>query len=189
MATPVTPAAPNMLTNLFGSKGSQMFNATPEGQGLQISAADRSAQKGLLDANESTLGQFRGPVNQSPFYKSLLTTGTEATSNAYDSARANARARANMAGFNSTQPAEQGAESEMAGREAAALSEVPTKALSEAVQPELAAANLTAGEASSLGNQGLGYFTGGVVPLEVQNQQANQGFWNSLANIAGSLIP
>jgi hypothetical protein len=152
------------------------------------SATDQGRSVASEDKAQGTLNQFEGPVQDSPFYKSLLTSGTEATSNAYNAATASERARANAAGINYTQPAEQGAENELRGSEATALGDLPGEAAVAATAPTLTAAGDTAGIGATEGSLGAQYFTGGAVPLENAYQNAQSQFTNALLGIPGQVI-
>jgi hypothetical protein len=136
---------------------------------------------------QGTLGQFEGPVQQSPFYKALYNTGTEGVSNAYQNVLSNTRARAKAAGFGEQQPVTQGAESQIESQEAKQLANVGPQATIAAGDKALQAAGETAGIGASQQGTGLGYMTGVSAPLEQQYQnqmnQRNQGLWNSLFKI------
>jgi hypothetical protein len=130
---------------------------------------------------QGTLSQFEGPVQQSPFYKALLNTGTEATSNAYQNVMSNTNARANAAGFGQQQPVTQGADTQVATSEAKALAAQPNQALLEASGPALAAAGQTAGMGTALGSEAVG-LSGQQAGLEQQYQQQQQQFGSGLFN-------
>lgn len=154
-----------------------------------IATSKQDAAKGSAnqDTAQGTLSQFEGPVQSSPYYKSLLTNGTEATSSAYNNVAANAKTAANKAGFNYTQPAATGAETEVQGQEAAALGSLPTKAAEAAAPLSVQAAQDTAGIGASQQATGLGYETGVAAPLENTYQNSQQNFWKSLSSIPGTV--
>lgn len=160
------------------------------GEGKSISAQDRAGQTADYGKAQGTLDQFEGPVQNSPFYKALLTTGTDATSTAYDSAVSNSRSRAKGAGFGYNQPIAGTAEDQIRSREASDLGALPGKAAAEAAPLSLQAAGQTAGMGTALGSEGADYFKS-VVPLESQYQdqlfQQQQALWNSLAQIPKDL--
>src|SRR6267142_5350747 len=155
-----------------------------EAQVGAISEQDRAKQAELNTTAQGTRGQFEGPVDQSPFYKSMLKAGTEGTASAYRSAKSNTAARAKEAGFGYEQPIAQGAQNEVGAREADAQSRVPGEALLGAAPLSLEAASGTAGTAATLGGQGVAY-SGQQVGLETQYQQAlaarQRAMWNALA--------
>lgn len=157
-----------------------------EGQVGSVAKQNQQQQGADYGKAQGTLDQFEGPVQQSPFYKSLLTTGTEGTSNAYQNVMTNTRARANQAGFGEQQPVTQGAETQVAAQEAKDLAAQPNKALLEASEPALQAAGQTAGMGTQLGNEAVGY-SGQQVDLEKQYQQQEQqwgqGLFNSLLGV------
>jgi len=139
---------------------------------------------------QSTLSQFEGPVQQSPFYKALLTTGTEATSRAYENAKANTAARARAAGFGYEQPVAQGAQSQMDAQEASALARVPQEATIAATQPALQAASTGAGAGLGWENTAQGWNDAAY------RMNRQRGSWldtlmkvgQGVAGIAGSFI-
>jgi hypothetical protein len=144
-------------------------------QAEQTANTDLAQQGALTGQAQGTLGQFEGPVQQSPFYKSLMTTGTEATSNAYNNARTNMRARANQAGFGYQQPVEQGAESQLGASEATALGNLPAQTAVEATGPALQAAGQTGGMGMGYGAQGLS-----ALNSAYGMQKGRSGLWNQL---------
>jgi hypothetical protein len=163
------------------------------GAGQSISAQDRAGQTSSYNKAQGTLDQFEGPVQSSPFYKALERTGVESTSNAYQGARANMRARANASGMGgANQPIEAGAEASMDRSEASSLADVPRKAAIEAAPLSLQAAGQSAGMGTALGSQGADYFKS-VIPLEEQYQdqlfKQQQAMWNALAQLPQDLMP
>lgn len=151
-----------------------------------IQSRDLSTQQGLTGAAQGTLSQFEGPVQQSPFYKALLNTGIQSTSNAYQNADTNLKRNAQAAGFGYNQPVTQGAEDQLQSQEASALAAVPTQATEAAVQPALSAAGTTAGEAGTYGNQAVLYGAQALsanqqaAQLQAQRQAAQQSLWQSI---------
>jgi hypothetical protein len=152
-----------------------------EGQVGAVAKQNQQQQGQDYGTAQGTLSQFEGPVQQSPFYKALLNTGTEATSNAYQNVMANTNARANAAGFGNQQPVTQGAQTQVAAQEAKDLAAQPNKALLEAEQPALAAAGQTASMGTALGNEAVG-LSGQQVGLEEQYQNQQQQFGSGLFN-------
>ena len=62
------------------------------------------------------LSSLNGPnPGSTPYYKALLTSGTQATADAYKNAQSNLLAKSRNAGFGYTQPATTGAQSELGG--------------------------------------------------------------------------
>jgi hypothetical protein len=145
-------------------------------QQRQQATSDFGQQGNLTNQAQGTLSQFEGPVQQSPFYKALLTTGIQNTSNAYDTATSNMRQRANAAGFGYNQPVEQGAENQVRQQETSALANVPQQATIAATQPALAAAGQT-------GAMGMGYGQQGTSLLNPNAAQTGS-FYNQLLNLA-----
>jgi hypothetical protein len=137
---------------------------------------DFGQQGNLTGQSQGTLGQFEGPVNQSPFYKSLLTTGIQDTSNAYQNARSSMRQNANAAGFGYAQPAAQGADNQLQAQEASALASVPQQAMLGAAPLSLQAAGQTGNMGMSAGQQGAGLLNA--------NAQNTSGLYNNLLTAA-----
>lgn len=142
--------------------------------------ADQQKQGQLTDAAQGTLSQYEGPVQNSPFYNALLTTGTEATSDAYNNAASNVRARANQAGFGYNQPVENGAEAGVRTAQAKTQAQLPGQAMMQAGQMGLQAANQTGQMGMGYGNQGLGYAN-----LAGQMDARRKSFWDTLAQTGG----
>lgn len=162
-----------------------------EGTATSVAAQDQAVKTADYSTAQGTNAQFEGPVDKSPFYKALERTGIESTSNAYQGARANMRARANATGFGgSNQPIVAGAESQMDVAEGRDLAAVPGKALTAAAPLSLEASKQTADMGTASGAQGVGYFGEGV-GLEKQYQdqvfQQQQAMWNALSQIPQDL--
>src|SRR5215831_17224257 len=145
-----------------------------------ISAQERGRGEGLVDTAQKTLSGFEGPITESPYYKSLVATGTDATSRAYENAKAASAARAKAAGFGYGTPIGEATSRETEGAEARDLATVPTRAIEATAPLELEAAGQTG--KLGLGEEGLGaeYFTKGVVPLEEQYMQRKKEFTDRL---------
>lgn len=146
-------------------------------QSEATATADQAKEGKLTDTAQGTLSQFEGPVQQSPFYKALLTQGTEATSRAYDTARANTASRAKAAGFGYAQPIAQGAQDQVGAQEASTLAELPQKTMLQAADPAMRAATTTGEMGTTIGGQGVGYQSS-ATQLEQQRQQ--NSLWNKL---------
>jgi hypothetical protein len=153
-----------------------LFHSGAAHQQRKQATADFGQQGNLTGQSQGTLGQFEGPVNQSPFYKSLLTSGIQDTSNAYQNARSSMRANANAAGFGYAQPATQGADNQLQAQEAFALANVPQQAM-------LGAAPLSLQAAGQTGNMGMGYGSQGTSLLGA-NAQNTMGLYNQLLGTA-----
>jgi len=150
-----------------------------EGQANATSQQDQASATANENTAQGTLSQFEGPVQDSPYYKALVSSGEDATSQAYQNAEEATRANANQAGFGYEQPVTQGAESAVQAQEASQLGQLPTQAMEAAAPLSMQAAGQTAGIGESQGQQGLGYF-GDATSLEEQYQQMNQSFLNQL---------
>jgi len=148
-----------------------------EATSQQDEKAALGQNQALTNQAQGTLGQFEGPVQNSPFYKALLTQGTEATSNAYNQARSNQAQKANLSGFGYSQPVAQGGQAQLGAQEAASMAEVPQTAMLAAEQPALQTAGETAQLAGQQGGMSTG-FGGQATQSDIQNQQ--NSLWNKL---------
>jgi len=151
-----------------GKSGQQKVAEGQTTTDLTQSNADTGAAQG-------TFSQFEGPVQNSPFYKALLTSGIENTSRAYDTARSNMRSRANQAGFGYNQPVAQGADDQVSAQEASALADVPNKAMVEA-----APLSMKAGEDSAQLGENLGEQAGQWNTSAWNMNKKRAGLWDQL---------
>jgi hypothetical protein len=111
--------------------------------------AEGAEQQNLIGSTQpllSSLDSGTDPLS-TPFGKSLVTAGTQATSNAYGQAKQNENANAQAHGFGFDQPVTAGADNALGAQEAGALAQVPAQAEQEAIQPELEAAQLQTSQA------------------------------------------
>lgn len=133
-----------------GKTGQQKIAEQQTGSDVGQSNQDTQAAQG-------TFGQFEGPVQNSPFYKSLLTTGIQNTSDAYQNAESSMKANANAAGFGYSQPVAQGADNQVKAQEASALAKVPNQAMIAAAPLSMQAGQDSAQLGLGLGNQAQGW--------------------------------
>jgi hypothetical protein len=138
-------------------------------------AGDRSAARG-------TLSEFEGPVGDSPYYKSLVASSTDATSNAYENAKAASAGRAAQSGFGYGSPIGAAASREAEGTEAGALAGIPAKSYAAAAPLSLQAAGQSAQMGASEGGEALGYF-GDEAKLEEGYQQRNADYLSKLWDV------
>lgn len=150
-----------------------------EGQALKLSEQQRAGQSTAYSNVNATDANLTGPTTSTPFYKSLLATSTDATTNAYDSAKSASRARANAAGFGNSQPITQGGQSEIEAREAGALSRLPAQAMEATVPLQLEASGQQLSEGGTLGTEGQQSFET-AANLNNAYQQRRQGFIDNL---------
>lgn len=156
------------------------------GQASQYSAAGNNLAKA-----QGTYDQFEGKTQDSPYYKSLLATSTDATTKAYDNAKASSASRAQQAGFGYSSPIGQAASRETEGAEAGALAGLPAKAMEATAPLQLEAARGTAGVAgaeagmgTALGNQATTTEVGAVVPLEQEYMNRRSRWASNLAKVS-----
>jgi hypothetical protein len=154
----------------------------------QAPAAAVSTQQNAAGvANEGTaqgtLSQFEGPVQQSPFYKALLTSGLESTSNAYQNVQSKAKENAQRAGVGGgNQPAAQTNETAVGAQEAGALARVPGQAMVEATGPALEAAGQTGRMGQAQVGEGMGALRT-ANDIYGQDQQRKAALWKTLAGV------
>lgn len=147
-------------------------------QAETVSSQDFAQQQKLTGQAQGTLGQFEGPVQQSPFYKAMLNTGIESTSQAYDNAAANQKQKANAAGFGYNQPVTQGADNQLRAQEAKSMADVPNQALLSTAPLALQASSQTGQMGMNAGAQGSN--------LNQQAYNMNRGrgnFYNDLLRV------
>lgn len=159
-----------------------------EGTAQSQSLGQQQAGEANIGRAQDTLSQFEGPITSSPYYKSLVATGTDATSNAYENAKAATAARARQAGFGYETPIGEAASRETEGAEAGALARVPTQAIEATAPLELEAAKATGELGTSELESGNRLFAGGVVPLEEEYMKRKQDFTNRLWNMGSAAI-
>src|SRR6267142_396010 len=78
---------------------------------------DRASRDKAFSNVNATDANFAGATKDTPYYKSLLATSTDATSNAYENAKASSAQRAKQAGFGQESPIGQAASRETEGAE------------------------------------------------------------------------
>ena len=153
-----------------------------EGIATSVAQQDQTRMGKMYDTAQDTLGQFEGPVQNSPYYKSLLASSTDATSNAYQNAQAASADRAKTAGFGYASPIGQAASRETQGAEAAKLAELPAQTYAQAAPMSLEAAKTTGGLGEAAGAQGTqNLATAGGLNMDYQKRK--EAFWNKIANV------
>jgi hypothetical protein len=153
------------------SQGQQM--------GYGQATQDQQATNQLAGNVTANNNQFNGPVQQTPYYKSLLQQGTTSTNQAYDNASRNMRASMEGAGVSGASAASAGNNEAMGAQRAAALGTVGTSATQAATQTQLQSNAQQLQEAGMYSGAGLGYYSGGN--QAEQNQLNQQGsMWNAL---------
>lgn len=150
--------------------------ATGQKLGYQNAATQQGMANQTLDRASNLI---TGNPQQTPFYKSLLTSGTQATTDAYKGAQSNLLAKANQAGFGYAQPVTQGAQAELGGEEAGALGRIPAAATQAAEQAQLEQGGLLNQQAGIESGAAQGYFGTGSQAEQGQLNR-NAQFWQSL---------
>ena len=153
--------------------------STGENTGYQQSAADVNKTNQLTDTVNQNNSQFNGPVQQTPYYKSLLKAGTDSTNQAYDNASRNLKMSMEGAGVSGASGAVQGNTAAMGAQRASSLGQVQTGAVSEATNKQMQADQQALQEAGMYSGAGLGYF-GGANQAESDRLNRQGSFWNGL---------
>jgi len=160
--------------------------STAEKQGYQQSGADQQKtdqQTGIVNAN---LDQYNGPVQNTPYYKSLLQAGTTSTNQAYDNATRNLKASMEGAGVSGASGAAAGTVAGAGAQRAGALGKVGTDATQAASEMQMRANAQRLQEAGMYSGAGLGYFS--VASQAEKNRLNSQGsLFNSLLQAGAGL--
>lgn len=177
------------MTNHDFSANTRLEKHKPKRSGVETGAEsmvsqDRGARDTAFGNVNATDANFSGPTQNTPYYKSLLATSTDATSNAYENAKASSAQRAAQAGFGQTSPIGQAASRETEGAEAGALAELPAKAYAATAPLQLQAAGQQLQEGATLGGEATATETGAVVPLEEEFQKRKTQFASNLAKVS-----
>lgn len=158
------------------------MNSSPskgENTGYQQSTADQAKTDTLTNQVNQNNSQFNGPVQSSPYYKSLLKAGTDSTNQAYDNASRNLKTSMEGAGVGGSSGAAAGNTAAMGAQRATALGAVQPAAVQGATSMEMNANQQALQEAGMYSGAGLGYFGG--ANQDEQSRLAQQGsFWNGL---------
>jgi hypothetical protein len=162
-----------------------------ETQGLATSAEDQATMNKRLAATNPTLDYFMGGATGNPadsgLYKTMLTSGTEGTNQAYDNAKAANKLHSQVAGFGYETPTSQGADAGVEQARAADLSRVPGEALKSTINPALQAAGISSGQATTVGGQGGGYLST-AQQAEQARLARQQALWNSISQVGSMAV-
>lgn len=144
-----------------------------------------AGNQALGDVSKSTSYFMGGDPSKTGLYRSLLTTGTDATNNAYNQAKAATRLHSNVSGFGYASPTGEASDTGIETARAGDLSKVPGQALQTAAGDELQAAGIEAGVGGSyLGNQSDNMKISN--DAEMQRQKMNMAWLDALSSAAGS---
>jgi hypothetical protein len=118
--------------------------AATQDQALALEKSDQANKQAAVDETKPFLNQFYGggDTTKTPFYHALLSAGTEGTSRAYANAKAGLRRNSVTSGFGYGQPVAEGADRELASREASDMSVIPRDSLIKADDMGMKAAAL-----------------------------------------------
>lgn len=144
----------------------------------QTANTDIAARGKSQGEADSSLSQFEGPVENTPFYRSMVTAGTDATHKSFDAERGNTAMQARAAGFGYEQPVTQGAQSQVNDSEAKAQAAVPQQALQATAPLTMQAAGMREGEVNSYNPNGA-ISTAGTLEQDRLNRQSQM--WQQIA--------
>jgi len=160
--------------------------STGENTGYQQSEQDRQRadqETGQVDANNS---QYNGPVTSTPFYKSMLRSGTDSTNAAYDNASRNMKMQMESAGVGGASGAVQGNNAAVGAQRASALGAIEPMAMQTATENQFRANEERLQEAGMYSGAGLGYFSD--ANQSEQARLARQGsLWKGLMDAGLSI--
>lgn len=172
------------IAGLFGKKKKKKKKQSLEDLIAEFAKQEQAKRDAAVEETLPSLRQYFGPVKESPFYRSLLTTGLESTSKAYDQANVAVRRKAQLAGYGYEQPATQGSEQAVEAERARELAAVPREALVQATDPQFRAIGLRTGQAGLF--DPLGAF-GLQANLEEGRRRRRSSLWSALANLGGTV--
>jgi hypothetical protein len=158
----------------MGGGSSQQEKTSQQYQGQQQQAAQQ--QEGQSSA---TLGQYMGNVQSTPYYQSLLKSGTQSTNQAYDQSARNLKQSMEGAGVSGMSGASAGNNAAMDAQRANALGQVSTNALQGATAQQdtaLGLSNQLAGTESQAATQ----YGSQATQEEMQQNQEQAGMWSAL---------
>lgn len=151
-----------------------MGPSTNETNAYGTAKSSKDMQTNVLNQADQEYSQFTGPnMTSSPFYKTLVTTGTDSTTSAYNKAKANMAAKANAAGFGYASPAAATGDNQVEAQEASDVAKVPTQAVQTAADYGLRAAEGLQTTGAQEGQQSLGYEDAGVSLQNTRSQDVN----------------
>ena len=158
------------------------MNSKPsQGQtmGYDQATQDQNKANTLADQVTQNNSQFNGPVQQTPYYKSLLQSGTQSTNQAYDNSARNLKQSMEGAGVGGSSGAAAGNNAAVGAQRASALGTVGTQAVQGATQMQQQANAQQLQQAGMYSGAGLGYYSGGN-QAELQRLQQQGSLWNGL---------
>jgi hypothetical protein len=155
-------------------------SASPaENSAFQISDQERTDRDNAISGGEQDMNSVLSNPTGTPYGKALMTSGTDSTNQAYNSAVSGSRARANAAGFGYSQPVATGSTDQIEGQRAASLARLPGQVAQQAIQPGMQAAMAKMGTAGYYNP--TSYFNTGA---SLQNSRMSQpSGWGMLANL------
>lgn len=145
--------------------------------------ADQKAALGSAGKTEDYYQGSGGPQTTG-LYKSLLTSGLESTSDAYQGAKSATKANEEKSGYGYASPASEGADREVNSAEAHDLAQVPDKALIQATGPQLQATGMKQAQA---GYYNPSTYFGDQANLAQAYDKQKSALWQSLAQIGGGI--
>lgn len=158
-----------------------MNSGPTQGESLGYGQQGKDSAQADTLANQVTTNnsQFNGPVQSTPYYKSLLQSGTQSTNQAYDNASRNLKQSMEGAGVGGASGAAAGNNAAVGAQRAASLGQVGTQAVQGATQMQQQANSQQAQLAGMYSGAGLGYYSG-ANQAELQRLQNQGSLWNGL---------
>lgn len=194
VGAPFSRSNPQQAQPEQGPYTPQMFsigNVHNNSSGMQDSLSSSSdvalANEGSSVGRSSGILDFAsGNPQDSPLYKSLLSSARSSIGNSYDQAVSNVRASAASRGFGYSDPSEQGMEAGTRAQEAGALSAAPSTALQETIAPELQAAGIDTTQAGMFAGQSASDLQNWV-NLQQSRNTKDASLYGSFMNMIGQM--
>jgi hypothetical protein len=169
------------------SRNTRLEKHTPkkgpeEQQSINQQQQDQATQNAAYGNVNSTDSNFSGPTQNTPYYKAMVASTSDATSNAYQNAQANAAQSAQQAGFGQSSPIGQAASREVTGAEATQQAQIPAQAMEQTAPLQLQAAGQQLSEGTAAGQQGEGYENIAAnqnTAYQNRRQSFNNQLWNT----------
>ena len=158
-----------------------MNSGPSQGQtmGYDQSTQQQNKANNLGDQVTANNSQFNGPVQNTPYYKSLLQSGTQTTNQAYDNSARNLKQSMEGAGVGGASGAVQGNTAAVGAQRAASLGTVGTSAIQGATQMQQNANAQQLQQAGMDSGAAQGYYSGGN-QAELQRLQQQGSLFNGL---------
>ena len=152
---------------------------TGQSMGYDQSTQQQNRANSLGDQVTANNSQYNGPVTSTPYYKSLLQSGTQSTNQSYDNASRNLKQSMEGAGVGGASGAAQGNNAAMGAQRASTLGQVGTNAIQGASQMQMNANSQQLQQAGMDSGAAQGYFSG-ANQAELARLQQQGSLYNGL---------